>query len=738
MRWQRSIAWCRDRPRRTLITWGLLTSLATLFATRLQPDNSLTAFRAPGHGAERDYETARRLFPEDDLLLLAIEPTGDLDSDRAEWLRELWDLHQRIGRSPAWHEPIDAFLLDPALRFSESAPRADTEGEFATGLAELPPLLDRRRAVSILIADAGRASELVLAESIHDAVEPLEKQGARVWFAGNAETEFWMESANRQTLERSMPILLIVAAGVLITLLRSVRLTLAVVLTLLPIVVIGAGVLGAIGASLNAVTVVLPILLSTIVLGTLLHVVLPIDRQLGACPTEFETVLAEVLADRARPAAWAHCTTSIGFGSLASSPIETVRHLGVAAGIAVALGFLAVITLLPALLSLLRPKGRPQREWQSPLGRVLTWSGDALASVHARARWPILILTTAALPLAFFGLRETPVESDALTFFPEEHPLPRGVERLEKAGFPSGVTELIWPAESAERVGDEEIERVASLLRAEGAPALSAGLLVRSARSLLGPVALALDDDAVLAALRVRHAALVDLVLSPLDGSRRVIVLLPLGGVADWQREATRLRGLFEETGLAENSEAIWTGTYPRSAAIQEGLISTLARSLAVAIASIAALFLAITRSPRRAFLFLLPNLATLACQAGLQKALGMPHDIGTILVYGVTLGLVVDGTFHIAHDIDRSRMDADTASCFRYTLDNSGRALLWAALVMAAGFSTLVFSQFAPNARFGLLLAAGMLIGAVCDNCLLTLFLRPRQSPSESAGRGR
>jgi multidrug efflux pump subunit AcrB len=81
----------------------------------------------------------------------------------------------------------------------------------------------------------------------------------------------------------------------------------------------------------------------------------------------------------------------------------------------------------------------------------------------------------------------------------------------------------------------------------------------------------------------------------------------------------------------------------------------------------------------------------------------------------------VVDDTIHLLHGFERARMRGlAPGAAMSDSLEQSGHALLFTALVLALGFATLALSEFRPTARFGQLCAVTITLALAAELLLL------------------
>lgn len=140
---------------------------------------------------------------------------------------------------------------------------------------------------------------------------------------------------------------------------------------------------------------------------------------------------------------------------------------------------------------------------------------------------------------------------------------------------------------------------------------------------------------------------------------------------------------------------------------------------------AILAMFVLLFRSLKIALIGLAPNLLAAATVLGLMGLAGIPLDIMTITIAAITVGIGVDDSIHYLHRfIAEFRDHGDYDLSMQRSHAGIGSAMYYTSIVIAAGFSILVLSNFIPTIYFGLLTGFAMLFAMVANLTLLPLLL--------------
>jgi predicted RND superfamily exporter protein len=164
-------------------------------------------------------------------------------------------------------------------------------------------------------------------------------------------------------------------------------------------------------------------------------------------------------------------------------------------------------------------------------------------------------------------------------------------------------------------------------------------------------------------------------------------------------------------------------------------LVPTLAESFALTVVLILVVFLVVFRSGLERLLAMLPSLfALLASFLGL-RVLGGSLNIATIIIATTVLGTTENDQLHFFHHM-HERADAGTEERLRHALRVSGRAVVFATIINAAGFLGLAASSFPPLRQFGLLTAAAFVLALIGDFTVLpaALWIASRDRPGSTS----
>lgn len=532
----------------------------------------------------------------------------------------------------------------------------------------------------------------------------------------------------------------------------------------------GVIVVGILGLMQWKVTVVSSNFISLLLILTMSLVVHLIVRyrQLRASRrfTNHRRLLRHSVLSMVRPCAYTSLTTVAAFASLVVSGISPIISFGYIMMMGALTSFAVVFLLFPAVLSLMSKEvvtygAEPRFNPTAALGRFTDRHGKLLLWGYA-----------AVFLLSVMGISRLQVENSFIAYFDESTEIYQGMKLFDdKLGGTLSFDVLINLGGAADGFGDfddfddfddgfddfdngfddgfeedlnaywftadkmNDLKRIHEYLDnyPHTGKVLSFGAVVQLAEQLNGnqPV------DSFLWALlySMLPEALRETVLSPFvsveeDQARfnvRVIESDP-----DLNRNelvSGVYQGLLDEFGL-EPEQVHITGMLVMYNNVLQSLYQSQILTLGVVLGVITLMFVALFRSVYLAVLGIIPNAIAAALVLGLMGWAGLPLDIMTITIAAVSIGIGVDNTIHYMH---RFRREFTRIGNYRETMHHChssiARAMYFTSMIIVAGFSILMLSNFTPTIVFGLLTSVAMvaaLLGALTLLPQLLLTFRP------------
>lgn len=150
-------------------------------------------------------------------------------------------------------------------------------------------------------------------------------------------------------------------------------------------------------------------------------------------------------------------------------------------------------------------------------------------------------------------------------------------------------------------------------------------------------------------------------------------------------------------------------------------LVSNLLSSIVFAIIVISFLMALLFGSWKMVLVSMVPNFIPLIITAGVMGIFGIPIKPSTLLVFSIAFGISVDDTIHF---LSRYRRELKTRSydqkgCIVSAIYETGLSMFYTSIILLAGFSMFVFSQFGGTQALGLLVSLTLFV-AMLTNLLV------------------
>ena len=154
---------------------------------------------------------------------------------------------------------------------------------------------------------------------------------------------------------------------------------------------------------------------------------------------------------------------------------------------------------------------------------------------------------------------------------------------------------------------------------------------------------------------------------------------------------------------------------------IGETNMKSMIKSIFLAFVIISGILVFALKSLRLGLISLLPNILPALVGFGFWSLISGEINLALSIVSSMTLGIIVDDTVHFLSKYQYARKDGmDAEAAVRYAFASVGRALMITTIVLALGFSMLMFSAFRLNSDMGMATSLVIVIALIIDFFLL------------------
>jgi uncharacterized protein len=163
-------------------------------------------------------------------------------------------------------------------------------------------------------------------------------------------------------------------------------------------------------------------------------------------------------------------------------------------------------------------------------------------------------------------------------------------------------------------------------------------------------------------------------------------------------------------------------GGMAQGAALNEVMVRGKLLNIGVIATSIYLISSLVLRSTLAGILVLIPLVLAVIANFGIMGWTGIRLDIGTAAVSAMAVGVGADYAIYVIYRLrEEIRQHGDSDKGLRTTLGTAGKAVIYVALAVGAGYSILMLTGFGMHARLGFLVAIAMAV-----SCLGAIVILP------------
>ncbi len=573
-------------------------------------------------------------------------------------------------------------------------------------------------------------------ELLKEKIADIEQRGGeeRILITGRPVIEGVFSIYMPDSMKKMQPLVLALLAVLLFISFRNLR----GVCIPLTVVILSElwmmGTMAATGIPMFTVTSMLPILILAVGIADSVHLITHI-RVEAARDTSLDRQTAIV---RGMQAMWApilmtSLTTAAGFLAMLTSDILPMRYFGVFAAIGIAYAFIITILFIPAIEAVL--PHREQAMHKLAFNGYLNWMSR---TVVERPRH-VLMLFAAVLLVSGYGLTQIQVNSSLVSEFRPSDPL-RHADEVLNAHF-AGTNALDIMIDSGKQDGVLE-------------PAFLQGM--QSLQQLVEADPLVGDSASVAEFLaemnKVMHEGKQRFKTVPESSqlAAQYMLLYSFSGApddfdsfvtSDYRQAHVRIQmktdSSAEAASLLHKLEAKLADWFPGATVEFAGTAYTTHRfsdliikgqiqSLLLALTAIFILCFMMFRRWSDALLAIMPVSLSVIVIYGIMGLIGLPLEIGTAITGAMALGIGVDFAIHYLYRYREYQAQGMThADIVQHSNHDTGRALLFNALVVIGGFLVLLTAPLYPQVKLGALVAGSMAVCYLASTWLFPIVLQ-------------
>ena len=578
---------------------------------------------------------------------------------------------------------------------------------------------------TVALIVAGMHGNVFTQELYHDILAFAESFGSEsesVYVAGRPIVEGTMAMLGPADMKRMVPLVLIVIAGVLYLLLRSGRGTMAILSGVFVSTVWAFGLMALTGVPIYSVSTMIPVMLIAIGVAYGVYFYNHLNQYFRTRHNARKiTGIRHVLRTLWKPLMMAAFTTMIGFISLLTSQVFPIKYFGVFTAFGILVAFVLALVFLPAMVMITGYKVRGLHPDARPVDPVKT---GKLAGTVLKGKWAVYLFTVLIVAVSVFGITRVWINSSFLDNF-EKHSDIVHTDAFVNSKFGGTSTlNVILESDAYDTFKQPEVLRMMDKMQQE------AGQLERvgdsfSLADYLKRMHLVMNEDREEFYAIPEHSDLVAqyLLLYEMSGdpqnlvrvinydyNRTNLTFQLKGDDSRTINEALEVIRSFEdplhELGVSMN----FAGSGYKALVFTDLILQGQIRSIIMSLLLVLVILMWMFRSVKAGLIGAVPIVVTALISFGVMGLLHIPLSTTTTLLSSIAIGIGIDYAIHFLQHY-RVNLDAYPTSmdALNRTMSQTGKAILFNAIVVIAGFLVLLFSVFPPNRTLGALVSMNM-----------------------------
>jgi predicted RND superfamily exporter protein len=646
-----------------------ITAILGYFAVRIEFDNSIESYFLESD--LRDYNRFLDEFGTDEIVVVAF---GGEDVFTVDNFALIGTLSRKLEELPHVRRVISLTTAQVVSGRDDSVDFRDLTPVLPSTTRELAQIRSRAFGDPIipgtLVSPDGRNTAIVaeidhiigefdykveLLERVRAILAALESETGKTFsIAGTAVLDDAVFRYTERDQALFFPVMIVLIVSIMYLMFGRVATALLPLVVVVISVVWTYGFMSLMGYKINIISTIIGPLLMSVGIADSMHIIADYLQETSHREASALESIQRSFRNVLGPCVITSVTTILGLLALLSADLVPVRQFGLVAAAGVLAALLVTMLLLPILLALI-PVSRVLSGERIQAGRftgILSW----LAAWKGRRSAIVLIACAAAVPLTAYSLRHLTLGTNSLDYFRGNDSVRSDTEWVD--GKIGGTTslEFLIEADAADALTDpallERIESFQAYLRE--VPGITKVFSVTDVLKTLNRAfhggeerAFRIPDSPILVAqelLIVEGSADLDALLSRDRSRARISARVAMDASRELAHQMPEVEARMRRT-FGEAATVTPTGIVYLMHQMEGYLLSTQVKSFLLAFAVVTVVMAAALGSLKLGALAMIPNLLPIAIALALMPVLGIPLDVGTVMIAGVALGLVVDDT---------------------------------------------------------------------------------------------
>ena len=737
------------------LTMGLILLLTVFFFMQIKSkgrmETDLDKYMPQNHPAFVYSDQAEEMFDIKDGIIIAIEHpqsiynSGTLQKikDITKGLQEMEEIHKKDVTSLYTADNIVGTEDGMDVKaFYKRVPKADKLESMRQGVANNEMVTGRLvsddETVGVIIA---RIDNDVFTQDFYKAIIELGESyegPEKVYIAGSPIVEGTMALLGPADMKRMVPVVILIILIVLLGVLRSIKSTIFTFLVVAISSVWTFGLMAWVGIPVYAVSTMIPVMLIAIGVADGIHFYSHLGIFLKKNPgAEKLDAVKDMIQGMWKPVAMTSVTTAVGFVSLLTSQVYPIKYFGLFTAFGVLVAMFLTLVLIPAgIMAFNLPKQRLPKENAKSQDAGIAHKFSSVLLSQRKLTW---LVTLGLVIISIWGINKVWINSSFLDKFESDSDIVRTDAFInEKFGGTSTINVILETEVKGTFKQPSTLELVDKMQDdVEAYDKVGSSFTLTDYLKRMNKVMNA-DDEAFNTIPETEELNAQYLLLYEMSGDpenlwkvtdydyRRLNVTFQVKSdnskvINEVLDRIEAYRQPLNDMGIELNYAGSGYKALIFTDLILEGQIKSLVLSLVIIVALLGFMFKSIKVGLVGSF----PIVITALMGFGVLGIFNIPLSTTTALLSSITIGIGID---YAVHFLDRYRLNRGSGLTMEValaeTMDHSGRAIVFNAVVVIAGFLVLLASVFPPNRALGALVSLNMFISFVGTLTVMVLLI--------------
>ena len=605
-------------------------------------------------------------------------------------------------------------------------------------------LVSENETVTVIIA---RINDDVFTQEFYNEILELAHSyegEEKVHVAGRPIVEGTMAVLGPADMKRMVPIVLTVIILILLFLLRSVKNTILTMLVVLFSTIWTFGLLAVVGIPIYAVFTTIPVMLIAIGVADGIHLFSHVDLFRVENPTASKIdTIRNMVQEMWKPVVMTSVTTAVGFISLLTSQVYPIKYFGVFTAFGVLAAMLLSLVLIPAGMMLVGLPKIKKIKVHSADDKHTTIFAHKFASGLIKYKWATLGLTAVIIVIAIFGTSKVWINSSFLDKFEKNSDIVLTDKFINENFGGTSTLNLVLESSKKDIFKNPAMLEIVDKMQTD----VESIEIVGSSFGL---------TDYLLRMNKVMHAddEAFNIIPETSDLIAQYLLLYEMSGDPEnlWQVtdfDYQKLNVTFQlksddsksinsamdriesyrDQFKTHNIDMNFAGSGYKALVFTDLILQGQIASLLMSLIIVAVLLSFMFKNVVAGLTGTVPIIITAAISFGVMGLLGIPLSTTTALMSSISIGIGID---YAVHFIDRyrenTRKTKNMELAIQRTMHHSGRAIVFNAAVVIAGFMVMLFSVFPPNRELGFLVSLNMFTSFVGTVTVMVLIIEQKK----------